>query len=123
MLAVLLPVIDLVVLWFAFFRKAVYHNAAWKNSIAWTIVLRVLSMLSGVAFLALLFFNLDSRLSYIAAGLWFGWVCTPFLALVPLTAGVPAVLSNTQVIPSKMFRSDGESSPLLGHLDESGQDL
>lgn len=122
-LAVLLPVIDLVVLWFAFFRKAVYHNAAWKNSIAWTIVLRVLSMLSGVAFIALLFFNLDSRLSYIAAGLWFGWVCTPFLALVPLTAGVPAVLSNTQVIPSKMFRSDGESSPLLGHLDESGQDL
>jgi len=103
-----LPVIDMVVLWFSFFRKAVLHNAAWKNSLGWTIALRIASTMCGLGFLSMLFYDLSETQTKIAAGLWFAWVCLPFLSVIPLTAGVPSVLSAAEVVSSR--------KPLLGDI-------
>jgi len=120
---VILPIIDIVVLWFAFFRHAVLHNAAWKHSIGWTASLRIVSMLCGIGFLILLFYELSDVWTKVAAGLWFAWVCIPFLAVIPLTAGVPSVLSASEVVNPHKFLSKNansagnDSAPLLGDID------
>jgi len=128
---VILPVIDSIVLWFSFFRKSSLRNAAWKHSIGWTTSLRIVSTLCGLAFLILLFFKLSDKTSKIAAILWFVWVCAPFLSIIPLTVGVPAVLTSCEVVPTrKPLMSEvndviDESSPLLGTVqpDGSGDEL
>jgi len=125
--AVILPVINIIILWLSFFRKAVLHNFAWKNSLAWTISLRVASMLCGIAFLAMLFFDLSSseKMTKIAAGLWFGWVCIPFLCVIPLTFGVPAVLSASEVVATRKHTlpsANDEANSLLGNMDQDETD-
>jgi len=114
---IILPIIDSIVLWFSFFRKTSLHNTAWKHSIGWTTSLRIISMICGIGFLVMLFFELTEKTSKIAAGLWFGWVCAPFLSIIPLTAGVPSVLTASETIatrkPLLAKEPIDESSPLL----------
>jgi len=120
-LALVLPIIDSVVLWFSFFRKSSLRNFAWKNSLGWTTALRGVSMLSGLAFLIMLFFDLSDGTSKFAAALWFIWVCAPFLSIFPLTAGVPAVLTGAEVVPTRkplMHEVNEESSPLLNAMQD-----
>jgi len=115
---VILPIIDTIVLWFSFFRKTSLRNAAWKHSIGWTTSLRIISMICGIGFLALLFFELTETMSKVAAGLWFGWVCIPFLCVIPLTAGVPSILTAGGVVATRKplmsgTVTDESSAPLL----------
>jgi len=115
---ILLPVIDTAVLWFSFFRQASLRNTAWKHSIGWTTSLRILSTMCGLAFLIMLFYDLSESKSKIAAGLWFGWICLPFLSVIPLTAGVPSILSASEVVHTRKPLLGGkapvdETSPLL----------
>jgi len=125
---VILPVCDMVVLWLVFFRKAVLHTSAWKHSLGWTLALRIVSTLCGLAFFIMLFFELSDEMSKVAATLWFVWVCLPFLAVIPLTAGVPSVLSATEVVPIRksVFGAKGdvtkEGSPLLGIIQDDDDD-
>jgi hypothetical protein len=122
---IILPMFDILLLWLSFFHKAVLHTTAWKHSIGWTIAIRALSMLCGLGFLALLFFELDDTMTKVAAGLWFAWICLPYLCVVPLTAGVPSVLSASEVVSTrKPLLSSSvieEGSPLLGNIDGDGE--
>jgi len=126
---IVLPIIDMIVLWLAFFRKAAIHSTAWKHSIGWTVSMRVVSMFCGLAFLIMLFFNLSESTSMIAGILWFVWVCLPFFCVIPLTAGVPSVLSASEVVPTRKpllgnpNSIAAEGSPLLNDTDGSDNEL
>jgi len=91
---VLLPLVSTTELWFSFFfNTSRPFNSAWKHSICWTLGLRTFSMVCGVAFITLMYFQLSETVSKVASALWVAWICLPFFAIIPLAVGVPSVLS------------------------------
>jgi len=112
--SIILPVCNTFVLWKLFFAGADTRTHAWKSSLFWTFGLRAASLICGVIFFSILFFELSSTASGFAYAFWFLWVVLPPIQLIPL------VLSTkfSNIIP-RDYRSSlygpinsGETTPL-----------
>jgi len=113
--AILLPLCNTFVLWKLFFAGADTRTKAWKHGLVWTFSLRAASMMCGVIFLSMLFFDLNSTASGFAYTFWFLWIALPAFQLLPLIIG--AKYSN--IVPrnyraSALYRpiNEGETLPL-----------
>jgi len=90
--AFVLPISDIIVLCVTLFRHGDRHIRALRHSVGWTISIRVVSIVCGLAFLLMLSSGLTESQSVSAAALWFIWIVLPYLSVIPLTFGVAPVL-------------------------------
>jgi len=99
---VLLTAFNIIFLCVTFYRNGEVGSLPWKHSVGWTISTKIFSTLCGLCFLILLFFDLTDELSKLAVAMWFLWVIIPFLSVVPVTFGVPAILREVEKHPLEM---------------------
>jgi len=111
--AIALPICNTFVLWKSYFAGADTRTKAWKHGLFWTFGLRAASLICGVIFLSILFFDLSATASGFAYAFWFLWVVIPVIQIIPLVAGT----SSSNIVPrdfrpSASYHPIGESTPL-----------
>jgi len=125
--AVLLSaVLQLVLLWKGFFRKAPRRGFLWRCSWGSVLVFRLLGALSGICFCAVLFLlgkdtfgDQKEKGQTVSTVLWFVWVGLTWLSSVPLMTATGPVLEAEKRVAITQSR-DLVTVPLLD--DEDGEE-